>query len=44
MRGFDPDKHLFFATEQGTVKTDLDAYQNVRAAGIIAINIERATA
>jgi len=41
VRGFDPDKHLFFATEQGTVKkTDLDAYQNVRAAGIIAINIE----
>ncbi len=41
VRGFDPDKHLFFATEQGTVKkTDLDAYQNVRASGIIAINIE----
>jgi DNA gyrase subunit A len=41
VRGFDPDKHLFFATEKGTVKkTDLSAYQNVRAAGIIAINIE----
>jgi DNA gyrase subunit A len=41
VRGFDPDKHLFFATEKGSVKkTDLSAYQNVRAAGIIAINIE----
>jgi DNA gyrase subunit A len=41
VRGFDPDKHLFFATEKGTVKkTDLDAYQNVRAAGIIAINVD----
>ncbi len=41
VRGFDADKHLFFATERGTVKkTALDAYQNVRASGIIAINIE----
>jgi len=41
IRGFDADKHLFFATEQGTVKkTALDAYQNVRAAGIIAINVD----
>ena len=41
IRGFDPDKFLFFATEKGTVKkTPLDAYQNVRAAGIIAINVE----
>ncbi len=41
VRGFDSDKHLFFATEKGTVKkTDLDAYQNVRSAGIIAINID----
>ena len=41
VRGFDADKHLFFATEKGTVKkTDLDAYQNVRSAGIIAINID----
>jgi len=41
IRGFDPDKYLFFATEKGTVKkTALDAYQNVRAAGIIAINVE----
>ncbi len=41
VRGFDPDRHLFFATEKGTVKkTDLSAYQNVRAAGIIAINID----
>ena len=41
VRGFDADKHLFFATEQGTVKkTALAAYQNVRASGIIAINVE----
>ena len=41
VRGFAADRHLFFATEQGTVKkTALDAYQNVRASGIIAINIE----
>ncbi len=41
IRGFDADKYLFFATEKGTVKkTALDAYQNVRAAGIIAINVE----
>jgi DNA gyrase subunit A len=41
VRGFDADKHLFFATERGTVKkTALDAYQNVRSSGIIAINIE----
>ena len=41
IRGFDADKHLFFATEKGTVKkTPLGAYQNVRAAGIIAINID----
>jgi len=40
VRGFDPDRHLFFATEKGTVKkTPLDAYKNVRQAGIIAINI-----
>lgn len=41
VRGFDTDQHLFFATERGTVKkTALLAYQNVRAAGIIAIRIE----
>ena len=41
VRGFDADKHLFFATERGTVKkTALAAYQNVRASGIIAINVE----
>ena len=41
VRGFAAGKHLFFATERGTVKkTALDAYQNVRASGIIAINIE----
>jgi DNA gyrase subunit A len=41
VRGFDSGRHLFFATEQGTVKkTPLEAYQNVRSAGIIAINID----
>ena len=41
IRGFDTDQHLFFATEQGTVKkTALAAYQNVRASGLIAINVE----
>ncbi len=41
VREFDPDQHLFFATEKGIVKkTTLDAYQNVRASGIIAINID----
>jgi DNA gyrase subunit A len=41
VRGFDADKHLFFATEKGTVKkTALDAYQNVRASGLIAINVD----
>jgi len=40
VRGFDPDRHLFFATEKGKVKkTPLEAYKNVRTAGIIAINI-----
>ena len=41
IRGFDTDQHLFFATEQGTVKkTALGAYQNVRASGLIAINVD----
>ena len=41
IRGFDTDQHLFFATEQGTVKkTALAAYQNVRASGLIAINVD----
>jgi DNA gyrase subunit A len=41
VRGFDSGQHLFFATERGTVKkTPLEAYQNVRAAGIIAINVD----
>jgi DNA gyrase subunit A len=40
VRGFDSAQHLFFATEKGTVKkTPLEAYKNVRQAGIIAINI-----
>ncbi len=40
LRGFDSQQHLFFATEKGTVKkTPLEAYKNVRQAGIIAINI-----
>ena len=41
IRSFDTDQHLFFATEKGTVKkTALEAYQNVRASGLIAINID----
>ncbi|MGD9612665.1 MAG: DNA gyrase C-terminal beta-propeller domain-containing protein, partial [Kiritimatiellia bacterium] len=41
IRGFDADKCLFFATERGTVKkTALAAYQNVRASGLIAINVD----
>ena len=41
VRGFDTEQYLFFATEKGRVKkTRLQAYQNVRAAGIIAINID----
>ncbi|MDD2240917.1 MAG: DNA gyrase subunit A [Kiritimatiellae bacterium] len=41
VRGFDTDQNLFFATERGRVKkTALRAYQNVRAAGIIAIRID----
>jgi len=40
VRGFDSDRHLFFATEKGKVKkTPLEAYRNVRTAGIIAIKI-----
>jgi len=41
VRGFDTDQNLLFATERGTIKkTALRMYQNVRATGIIAINIE----
>ena len=41
IRGFDTDQNLLFATERGTIKkTALRMYQNVRATGIIAINIE----
>jgi DNA gyrase subunit A len=41
VREFAEDKYLVFATRKGTVKkTRLSAYGNVRANGIIAINIE----
>ncbi len=41
VRGFDSEQYLFFSTENGTVKkTKLEAYRNVRASGIIAINID----
>lgn len=38
---FEDDRYLIFATEKGTVKkTELSAYSNPRAGGIIAINID----
>ena len=41
VRDFDGDRFLFFVTENGTVKKSaLNAYGNIRAAGIIAINID----
>jgi DNA gyrase subunit A len=41
IREFREDQHVFFATERGIVKkTCLADYRNVRARGIIAINIE----
>lgn len=41
VRSFHTGQYLFFATERGTVKkTLLEAYQHVRASGIIAINID----
>jgi len=41
VREFDDQHFLFFATEQGTVKkTELSAYGNPRAGGIIAINVD----
>ena len=41
VRDFEGGGFLFFVTENGTVKKSaLDAYGNVRAAGIIAINID----
>ena len=40
-RDFSEDRFLLFATKRGLVKkTGLSAYGNVRAAGIIAINLE----
>ncbi|MBK9089124.1 MAG: DNA gyrase subunit A [Holophagales bacterium] len=40
-RGFPEDRFLLFSTKRGLVKkTVLSAYGNVRAAGIIAINLE----
>src|SRR5690606_31747207 len=41
VRNFSDDESLMFATRKGTVKkTALSAYGSVRAAGIIAINID----
>jgi DNA gyrase subunit A len=41
VREFDDDHHLLFATEKGTIKkTELKAYSNPRAGGIIGINID----
>jgi DNA gyrase subunit A len=41
VREFSPDRHLIFATRNGTVKkTSLAEYGNVRSTGIRAINIE----
>ncbi len=41
VREAEPDRHLFFATRWGTVKkTKLEEYANIRAAGLIAINLE----
>ncbi|MEW6755439.1 MAG: DNA gyrase subunit A [Candidatus Latescibacterota bacterium] len=40
VQGFSPDRYLFTATSWGVVKkTPLDAYQNVRRDGIIALKI-----
>jgi DNA gyrase subunit A len=41
VREFSPDRHLIFATRNGTVKkTSLAEYGNVRSSGIRAINID----
>jgi DNA gyrase subunit A len=41
VRDFPADRHLMFVTEQGTIKkTELSAYANPRAGGIIAINVD----
>ncbi len=40
VRDFDPDKYVFFATSNGTVKkTPLTAFSRPRASGIIAIDL-----
>ncbi len=42
VREFDEEHFLFFATARGTVKkTELSAYANPRAGGIIGINVEQ---
>lgn len=39
--GYQPDRYLFFATRQGIVKrTALDAFENVRKAGLFAIQLK----
>ncbi len=41
VREFTDDQYLIFATEKGTIKkTELAAYSNPRAGGIIAINLD----
>lgn len=40
VKDFAEDRYLFFATKQGVVKkTELSAYENVRKAGLFAINL-----
>ena len=40
-RSFDENQFVFFVTRKGVVKkTDLNAFSNVRSAGIIALGIE----
>jgi DNA gyrase subunit A len=41
IRQFEPDRHLFMATRRGVVKkTDLSAFANPRAGGIIALTLD----
>jgi DNA gyrase subunit A len=40
-RGFEDDRFVFFVTRKGVVKrTDLNAFSNVRSAGIIALGVD----
>lgn len=41
IREYDPEKYLFFATKNGTVKrTSADQFRNVRSTGLIAITLD----